>query len=64
MKKAAFIGFLVYLILGLYFLNSSLGFIALPDILSKVDKWIVLVGSVFMFVGAINYYKLNKENSR
>jgi len=38
MKKEAFIGFLVYLIFGLYFLNYSLGFVVLPEFISKIDK--------------------------
>jgi len=60
MKKGAFIGFLVYLVFGLYFLNYSLGFVALPEILSKIDKWIILVGAILIFIGAINYLRLSK----
>ena len=60
MKKGAFIGFLVYLVFGLYFLNYSLGFVALPEILSKIDKWIILIGAILKIVGAINYLRLSK----
>jgi len=60
MKKGAPIGFLVYLIFGLYFLNSALNIIALPEVLSKIDKWIVLIGAILIFVGAINYLRLSK----
>jgi len=60
MKKGAFIGFLVYLVFGLYFLNYSLGFVALPEILSKIDKWIILIGAILIIVGAINYLRLSK----
>ena len=60
MKKGAFIGFLVYLVFGLYFLNFALGFVALPEILSKIDKWIILIGAILIIVGAINYLRLSK----
>ena len=60
MKKGAFIGFLVYLVFGLYFLNLSLGFVALPEILTKIDKWIILIGAVLIIIGAINYLRVSK----
>ena len=59
MKKGAFIGFLVYLVFGLYFLNLSLGFIALPEILSKIDKWLILIGAILIIIGAINYLRVS-----
>ena len=60
MKKGAFMGFLVYLIFGLYFLNYSLGFVVLPEFMFKIDKWIILVGAILIIVGAINYFRLSK----
>ena len=60
MKKGAFMGFLVYFIFGLYFFNLSLGFIVLPEILSKIDKWIILIGAILIIIGAINYLRLSK----
>ena len=60
MKKGAFIGFLVYLIFGLYFLNYSLGFVILPEFMSKIDKWVILIGGILIIVGAINYLRLSK----
>ena len=59
MKKGAFISFLVYLVFGLYFLNLSLGFIVLPEILTKIDKWIILIGAVLIIIGAINYLRVS-----
>jgi len=60
MKKEAFIGFLVYIVFGLYFLNYSLGFVVLPEFLSKIDKWIILIGAILIIIGAINYLRLSK----
>jgi len=60
MKKGAFIGFLVYLVFGLYFLNYSLGFVVFPEFMFKIDKWIILIGGILIIVGAINYLRLSK----
>jgi len=60
MKKGAFIGFLVYLVFGLYFLNLSLGLVVLPEIVSKVDKWIILIGAILIIIGAVNYLRVSK----
>jgi len=59
MKKGAFIGFLVYLVFGLYFLNMSLGFVVLPEFLSKLDKWVLLIGAILIIIGAINYLRVS-----
>ena len=60
MKKGAFISFLVYFIFGLYFLNLSLEFVILPEFISKLDKWLILIGSFLIIFGAINYFRLSK----
>jgi len=60
MKKGAFVGFLVYLIFGLYFLNLSLGFIVLPEFMLGIDKWIILIGAFLIIFGAINYFRISK----
>ena len=59
MKKGAFIGFLVYLVFGVYFLNLSLGFVVLPEFLSKLDKWVLLIGAILIIIGAINYLRVS-----
>lgn len=59
MKKGAFVGFLIYLIFGLYFLNSALNFVVLPEVLSKIDKWLVLIGAILIIIGAINYLRVS-----
>jgi len=63
MKSGAFIGFLVYLFFGLYFLNWSLGFIALPQFLLNVEKWLILIGAILIFIGAINYFRTSNVRS-
>lgn len=62
-NKCAIIGFLVYLIFGIYFINSSLGFITLPEFISKIENWIVLVGGILILIGGINYIRAGKKVS-
>jgi hypothetical protein len=63
MANVKLIGFLVYLIFGLYFINSALEFIALPDFLDSVNKWIILVGGILIVIGGINSLRAGKKKS-
>ena len=62
MGKGGLIGFLVYLIFGLYFINSAFNFIILPEFVSSVDKWILLIGGILIVVGGINYLRASKKS--
>ena len=62
MGKGGLIGFLVYLILGLYFINSAFNFITLPEFVSNVDKWIMFFGGILIIVGGINYLRASKKS--
>jgi len=65
-KKRNILVFLVYLIFGLYFINSTFDFVILPEFILSVDKWITLIGGILIIVGGISYFisgrkiKLNK----
>ena len=58
-RKGAFLGFLVYFLFGLYFLNSSLNIVEFPAVVLKIDRWIVLIGAVLIIVGAVNYLRIS-----
>ena len=62
MANVKLIGFLVYLVFGLYFINSALEFITLPGFLDSIDKWILLVGGILILVGGINYLRAGKKS--
>lgn len=62
MKKGeAFIVFLLYLVFGLYFITSSLNLVTFPDFMSKIDRWVILVGGVLIVVGGINYLRARNK---
>ena len=54
-------GFIVYLIFGLYFINSAFSFITLPEFFDNIDKWITLVAGILLIIGGINYSRATKR---
>ena len=63
-RKANMLVFLLYLIFGLYFINSTFGFIAFPDFVLDVDRWIIFVGGILIIFGAINYFRAARRSRR
>lgn len=61
MGKLSLIGFVLYLIAGLYFINSSFNFITMPEFIQSADKWILLVGGILIILGGINYLRAGKN---
>jgi len=60
MIKVGVILFLVSLVVGVYFINSSFGFVVLPDFILDLNKWIILVGGVLILFGGIKYLGAGK----
>jgi hypothetical protein len=56
--------FFVYLLFGLYFINSALFFYEIPEKILIVDKWIKLVGGVLIILGGLNYIKASRKIRR
>ncbi len=53
--------FIVYLILGLYFINSALIYYEIPEKILTFDKWIRLVGGALIILGGINSLRVRKN---
>jgi len=62
-RGGALIFFLLYLALGLYFLNFGIQFIKIPEIVSNVNRWIIFAGGVLLIFGAINFIRMNRYTS-
>ena len=60
--KIRFIIFLVYLIFGLYFINSALGVVTLPGFVDIIDKWMFVIGGILILLGGINYLRAGKKS--
>ncbi len=52
---------ILYLILGVYFINFPFNFIQIPKYISDVNNWIVFVGGLLMLFGAINYFQAKRR---
>ena len=63
MKKGGIIIFLLYLILGLYFINYPFNFIKLPEFIFSLNSWIIFIGGILMIIGAVNYFRVSKSSS-
>lgn len=63
MGNSGFIVFLISLILGLYFLNVTFAFYALPESLEGLNKWISAIGGILIILGGINYWRLERHRN-
>lgn len=48
--------FVIYFILGLYFINYALGFLEIPSFIFH-NSWIILVGGIFLLFIMMIYFK-------
>ncbi|MBR9701370.1 hypothetical protein GOV13_00430 [Candidatus Pacearchaeota archaeon] len=60
-KKVNAFVFVIYLILGVYFINVPFQFYPIPEVVSKFDSWIIFAGGIFMLFGAINYFRAKRN---
>jgi len=60
-KKVKIIGVVVYFIFGLYFINYAFNFVVFPEFIANLDKWIILVGGILIFIGGVNYLRVGKK---
>lgn len=60
-KKMNVLVLLVYVIMGIYFVNYPFQYIQIPENISNFDPWIILIGGLLMLFGAINYFKVKRN---
>ncbi len=53
--------FLVYLVFGIYFINSFLNFFEISEFFANFSKWINLIGGILILIGGINYLRAGRE---
>ena len=59
-RKTRIIGFLLYLIFGLFFVNYPFNFVKIPEVVSGLNDWIIFLGGLFILFGAINYLRASR----
>ncbi len=52
--------FFIYLILALYFINVPIQFLKTPEMILGIEKWIILLGGIFLLFGGINFLKTRR----
>ena len=62
-RGGAFIFFLIYLVLGLYFINFGFSFMKVPTFFTSIDKWIICAGGILLIIGGINSLRMNRYSS-
>ena len=60
-KGANMFIFFLFLIFGLYFINSTFSVIAIPEFILDYDNWIILSGGILIILGGLNYLKAGKR---
>lgn len=60
MKEARTIIFLLHLVFGAYFINLGINYVAVPEVVSNFNAWIILIGGVLILLGGINYLRIGK----
>jgi len=64
MANTRLILFIVYLVFGLYFINETLKFVAIPKFFSDINSWIILVGGILIILGGINHLRVTNYRYR
>ena len=64
MGKLGVIIFLIYLVIGLYFINLVFNFYKIPEIISQFNELINLIGGILIIFGGINYLRLGGGRNR
>jgi len=47
--------FLIYLVIGLFLLNIQLNILTLPEVVTKIENWVVFIGGVLVIIAGVKY---------
>ena len=61
-KSGSWLIFLVYLVLGLYFINFSIVYVEIPKAIANFNSWIFIVGGVLILLGGINHLRISGKH--
>jgi|TARA_Y100000310_G_scaffold222737_1_gene224473 LPXTG-motif cell wall-anchored protein len=61
MKGGKILVFLIFVLFGLYFINSSIEFYPVPDFVSEMNNWIFLIGGVLILIGGASILMHRKK---
>jgi len=61
MKSGKIWLFLIFMLFGLYFINSSLELYPIPEIVLGINNWITLAGGVLIILGGLSILRNTKK---
>jgi len=53
--------FVIYLLVGLYFLNIFFGFVGIPESFKTYNAIISLVGGILIILGGVNHLRVSRR---
>jgi len=51
----------LYLLLGIYFINYPFQFIKIPEAILKADSWIIFAGGLLLVLGSVHYFQAKRR---
>lgn len=57
-KEFDTIFFVIYLLVGGYFINMGISYMTIPKIVTSYDKWIMLIGGILIVLGGVSHLRL------
>jgi len=54
--------FLIYLVLGLYFINYTINYVDIPKVINNFNSWIFIIGGILILLGGINHLRLSRRH--
>ncbi|MBS3071327.1 hypothetical protein J4407_03455 [Candidatus Pacearchaeota archaeon] len=56
--------FLIYVLFGFYFINVSLNFVEIPEFISDLDSWIMLIGGALIILSGFEHFLIGGRNKK
>lgn len=63
MKAVHWIMILLFLVLGVYFVNGTFKFLEVPKEVVNLNQWIEVVGGLLLVYGAYDHYQANRYSA-
>jgi len=57
----AWVMILLYILLGVYFINVPFGFFEVPQFILDVNGWISLAAGILLILGGVNYKRFSNR---
>ncbi|MAG78783.1 hypothetical protein CMI40_00195 [Candidatus Pacearchaeota archaeon] len=64
MQKRGIFWFIIYLVFGVYFINSSFNFIIIPEVISNYNQWIIFFGGILILFGGLNHFRAIRNKKK